>query len=72
MMDKSLSTLNRLSLLYKPPVTNPLYTFTLSPVDQNRFSLSKSYNLRNSYGIGALSLMAEFKVGVFMKENPLW
>lgn len=71
MMDKSLSTLNRLAILYKPPDTNPLYTFTLSPVDQNRFILSKYYNLRNSYGIRPLPLMAEFKVGVFKKDNPL-
>lgn len=64
-MDKSLPTLNMLSILYKPPDSNPLYTFTTSPVDQNRFILCKSYSFRINYCMEALSLMAEFKVGLF-------
>lgn len=52
-MDKSLPTLNMLSILNKPPDTNPLYIHITSPVDQSRFALCKSYSPRklgNNYG----------------------
>lgn len=42
-----------LSILNKPPDTNPLYIHITSPVDQSRFALCKSYSLRklgNNYG----------------------